>query len=144
MVVQNILLELEGNKILIEEFPNSLLPYISNRGTTKNGDIFRLVLVPHRSHSVYYNEEYENWFVDIIEKYHTHFKNIGITEIILFYNLLFSEQCNIEIFDRQKLKILAKYDVCIPLSCYEREDKELISYLLKSGYTKEEIDAQID
>jgi hypothetical protein len=141
MVVQHITIDLDGDEINIQAFPSELIKYISSKGIDDKGNCFSISLVHPRSHSIYYNEDYENWFVDIIEKYHTHFKNIGITEIILFYNLLFSDQCNIEIFDRQKLKILAKYDVCIPLSCYERDDKELISYLLKSGYTKEEIDA---
>lgn len=140
MVLQNILLELEGDNILMEEFPISLLHNISNNGIDKNGDTFRIVLVPQRSHSVYYNEEYENWFVDIIESNYTQFKKIGVNEISLFYNLLFSDQCNIEIFDRQILKKLAKYDVAIPFSCYVREESELISYLLQSGYTQEEID----
>lgn len=140
MVLQNITIDLDGDDIDLKEFPPSLNNYVSLKGIADNGKCFSISLVPSRSHSVYYNEEYENWFVDIIEENFTIFKKIGVKEISLFYNLLFSDQCNIEIFDRQILKKLAKYDVAIPFSCYVREESELISYLLQSGYTQEEID----
>ena len=44
-------------------------------------------------------------------------------EIDLFVNVYYKGQCNFEIFDKNSLKILSRWDVSLPISVYH-EDKD--------------------
>jgi hypothetical protein len=92
-----------------------------------------------KTYGIYYDEVYENWFIDNIEQYYQKYKEYGVTDIDIMYNIIFNEQCNIEIFNQSKLKVLTKYNISIPLSCYKYSLKKIKELLLKTGYTKEQL-----
>src|SRR5688572_4443688 len=43
-------------------------------------------------------DDYENWYVNVIENNNRIFEKYGITEINLFIDVFFTKQCNFEIF----------------------------------------------
>ncbi len=77
--------------------------------------------------------KYQNWYVDFIEKYNEVIINHEVTEVRLFWEVFFTEQCNFEIFDSSSLIILAKHKISIPISVYKitlDEMKEMIAKTL--------------
>lgn len=86
-------------------------------------------------------EQYESWFVEFLEKNYDFIKSSGADTIRLFIEMFYSKQCNFEIFNRESLKRLAKFNVEIPVSVYEQSDQSLKELLADNGFSEERIEA---
>ncbi len=64
-------------------------------------------------------KEYQYWYLKFIEENYEIMVSTGLTEIRLFWDVFFSDQCNFEIFDKVVLSKLAEYNVAIPISVRE-------------------------
>jgi hypothetical protein len=82
--------------------------------------------------------KYENWYIDFIEKNYSLFIDNGVTDIRLFWNVYYFNQCNFEIFDKDMLQNLSKYLISIPVSVYRLSESEIIEMINESGYDNEQ------
>ena len=69
----------------------------------------------------YYDGEYEQEFVDFFRNNYALLKKYGAEEFVLMMDIFYCDQCNFEIFDKDKLPELAKGDVSLPISVYYLE-----------------------
>lgn len=69
----------------------------------------------------YYDEEYEQEFVDFFKNNYELLKQYGAEDFTLMMDIYCCDQCNFEIFDKDKLPELAKGDVSLPISVYYLE-----------------------
>ena len=77
---------------------------------------------------------YEEQFVSFIQKNYSIFVEAGAVDFEIFMEVYYDvEQCNFEIFDRDKLKILSAMNISLPISIYaigksklKRWEKEII------------------
>lgn len=86
-------------------------------------------------------EQYESWFVEFLEVNQELIKLTGVDEIELFIELFYNKQCNFEIFSRENLSRLAKFNVAIPVSVYGLSDQSLKELLADNGFSAEHIEA---
>ena len=77
----------------------------------------------------YYDEKYEQEFVDFFKNNYELLKEYGAEEFVLMMDIFYCDQCNFEIFDKGKLKELAKGDVSLPISVYYLEPDDYYSDL---------------
>ncbi|ASS50305.1 MAG: hypothetical protein A3D31_12115 [Candidatus Fluviicola riflensis] len=153
MVIYKITLDLFGdnfspNKILDQIELNPLIVDSSERGDKiwpgqdEEIDFGKIsVLNPCTYGLQHDNWEYEEWYVQFIEKNHTLLKLHGVDEIHFFIDVFYSgDQCNIEVFNKEIFKRLNKHiTFSIPLSVYHLKQKEIKEMLLEVGFTKKEI-----
>ena len=71
----------------------------------------------------YYDEVYEKVFINFFIDNEQLLLKFDYEEIDLFVNVYYKDQCNFEIFDKNSLKILSRWDVSLPISVYH-EDKD--------------------
>ena len=69
--------------------------------------------------------DYDNWFVNFIEKNKQLLIDEGVEEFEIFIEVYFSGQCNFEIFDRENLSKLSKSKVALPISVYSMTVEEM-------------------
>lgn len=69
----------------------------------------------------YYDGEYEQEFVDFFKNNYELLKTYGAEDFTLMMDIYYCDQCNFEIFDKDKLPELAKGDVSLPISVYYLE-----------------------
>ncbi len=88
------------------------------------------------------NWEYEEWFVNFIERYHDLFNSNGIDDFRIFIDVFYSgDQCNFEIFNKNLVKRLGRcIDFSMPISIYKLKQKDIREMLLEAGFTKKEIE----
>jgi len=91
--------------------------------------------------------EYEPWYMDKLEKYAKALRDIGFDDIILFFEVFCIEdinhdfpQCNFEILNKELLKVIAKFDVAIPISIYCVKKEIAMDYL---NLSEKEIDCML-
>ncbi|MBQ9600400.1 MAG: interleukin [Neisseriaceae bacterium] len=77
----------------------------------------------------YHDREYEQEFVDFFKNNYELLKEYGAEEFVLMMDIFYCDQCNFEIFDKGKLKELAKGDVSLPISVYYLEPDDYYSDL---------------
>ena len=77
----------------------------------------------------YYDEEYEQEFVDFFKNNYELLKQYGAEDFTLMMDIYCCDQCNFEIFDKDKLPELAKGDVSLPISVYYLEPDDYYSDL---------------
>lgn len=68
--------------------------------------------------SKYYDSDYENDFIAFFENNFDELKRNNADEYSLFIEVYYKDQCNFEIFDKDKLTILSRYQVSLPISVY--------------------------
>ncbi len=84
--------------------------------------------------------EYEEWYVDFLEKYYSKMILYGAQDVWLFLDVFYSkDQCNFEIFSKEMMKKLAKFDLSYPISVYKLSKKKIKEYLLNVGFSKEKV-----
>ncbi len=76
---------------------------------------------------------YEEWYLGFFEKYFEKMLKFGAEEFSLFIEVFYNGQCNFEIFDKEMLSRLAKYNVSLPISIYRLELSEINSMLNDAG-----------
>ena len=77
----------------------------------------------------YYDGEYEQEFVDFFKNNYELLKKYGAEDFTLMMDIFYCDQCNFEIFDKDKLPELAKGDVSLPISVYYLEPDDYYSDL---------------
>ena len=75
------------------------------------------------------DNDYEQEFVDFFKNNYELLKEYGAEEFVLMMDIFCCDQCNFEIFDKGKLKELAKGDVSLPISVYYLEPDDYYSDL---------------
>ena len=77
----------------------------------------------------YYDGKYEQEFVDFFKNNYELLKKYGAEDFTLMMDIYYCDQCNFEIFDKDKLPELAKGDVSLPISVYWMEPDDYYSDL---------------
>lgn len=67
----------------------------------------------------YPDDEYQNLFIDFFDKNHNNLVLAGATDFQIMLDIYYKDQCNFEIFDKDILKKIAKYNICLPISVYK-------------------------
>lgn len=157
MWIYRISLDLYGDDFspreFIKDITDSFIVFNSNEPDDKNdkdpngiygfGSIS--ILSPHRYGLQYETEEYEKWYFDFIDKYEYEIKKHNVSEINFFIDIFHSNgQLNTEIFSRDKLKKIAKYDIAIPFSYYKITKEQIIDMLNETDYSKDKLDMYIN
>ena len=75
------------------------------------------------------DDDYEQEFVDFFKNNYALLKKYGAEEFVLMMDIFCCDQCNFEIFDKDKLPELAKGDVSLPISVYWMEPDDYYSDL---------------
>lgn len=75
------------------------------------------------------DNDYEQEFVDFFKNNYELLKKYGAEEFVLMMDIYCCDQCNFEIFDKDKLPELAKGDVSLPISVYWMEPDDYYSDL---------------
>jgi len=76
-------------------------------------------------------EEYETWIVDILRSNYGLLFEAGLKDIEIAIDIFYEgDQCNFEIFDKEKLKIIANYGVSMPISVHHITYDKLKKLLL--------------
>jgi hypothetical protein len=134
-------------KTFLGQLPNSFVVFNSSEGTdlktNKTGtyDVGSLsILAPTKIGVPRELPDYENWYIDFIERYKDLMDANGVTEINLFIDVFYSGgQCNWEIFSRDGLRKIGKHGIAIPISFYSLKDDEIINMLRDAKYSEERI-----
>jgi hypothetical protein len=134
MLVFKITLAISGDKFL----PSRLIPFVCNKyvpesfhdadGDLTHGVIFYMhpQLFGIQGHGV----DYEEWFVELLEKNFQVFHKHGAEDFALFIEVYYSDdQCNFEIFNKSLLKRMRNYNISIPISVYHLSEKEVLNLL---------------
>lgn len=87
----------------------------------------------------YEMEKYHQWYVKFVENNYSILRNNGLEYANIFINVFYKGQCNFEIFDKESLATLSKYDVSYPISVFALSDKELSDILNDYGVSPERI-----
>lgn len=87
----------------------------------------------------YEMENYHQWYVKFVDDNYNILRNNGLEYANIFINVFYKGQCNFEIFDKDSLAVLSKYDVSYPISIFALSDKELIDILNDYGVPSEKI-----
>lgn len=134
MLIFKIILTISGDNF----FPSRVIPFINNKyvpesfqdadGNLTHGVIFYMhpKLFGIQGEGV----NYEEWFVELLEKNSEIFRKYGAEDIDLFIEVYYSDdQCNFEIFNREMLKRMSNFNVAIPVSVYHISEKEILDLL---------------
>lgn len=73
-------------------------------------------------------QEYENWFVSLIEKNYQIFIKYGAENFQISMEIFFDIQfgsCNTEVFSKESLKKLSEFNVALPLSVYALNEQQI-------------------
>ena len=85
---------------------------------------------PNEFSQEYFDEEYENYFLTLIQSNIQELKAFGAVDFNLFIEAYYSDQCNFEILSPQFFHYLNKYQIRLPISVYyvpENESKFTIT-----------------
>ena len=95
------------------------------------GDNWNMMQLFHKNEfsKEYYDDEYEREFVDFFKNNYELLKKYGAEDFTLMMDIYCCDQCNFEIFDKDKLPELAKGDVSLPISVYYLEPDNYYSDL---------------
>ena len=75
------------------------------------------------------DNDYEQEFVDFFKNNYELLKEHGAEDFRIMMDIFYCDQCNFEIFDKDKLPELAKGDVSLPISVYYLEPDDYYSDL---------------
>ncbi|WP_257608039.1 interleukin [bacterium endosymbiont of Bathymodiolus sp. 5 South] len=83
-----------------------------------------LIHFPNEFSKEGYDEEYEESFIIFLEKNYDLLFKAGAEDFRIMIDVYCScsEQCNFEIFDKEKLFRLAKYHISLPISIYQENN----------------------
>lgn len=85
--------------------------------------------------------EYESWYVDFLERHGELIRAHRIDDIRLFVDVFHDEgQLNTEVFSRDGLKTISKFNASIPLSYYRLDRGQMIEILNESGLTPAQVE----
>ena len=87
----------------------------------------------------YEMESYYQWYVDFMDNNYSVLKKNGLEYANIFINVFYKGQCNFEIFDKESLATLSKYDISYPISIFALSDKELLDILNDYGVSSEKV-----
>lgn len=87
----------------------------------------------------YEMENYNQWYVKFVEDNYNILRNNGLEYANIFINVFYKGQCNFEIFDKESLATLSKYDISYPISVFALSDKELLDILNDYSVSSEKI-----
>lgn len=73
---------------------------------------------------------YQEWYVDFVEKNYETFIDCGAEKIVIFTDVYMLEgsECHFELFNREQLKRLARYDVALPFSAYFLNEEQMTNW----------------
>lgn len=134
-------------KTFLGQLPNSFIVFNSKEATdltsNKTGtyDFGSLsILAPKKIGLPGELDDYENWYIDFIERHKGLMDRNGVTEINLFVEVFYSEgQCNWEMFSREGLKKIGRYGIAIPISFYSLTGNQIIDMLRDANYPEDRI-----
>ena len=115
-------------------------PLINSDNQELNEDGYLSILNPQKMGIQYELSEYEEWYITFLRKNRDILIKLGVESINLFFDVFYTNQCNFEIFDKEKLKNISEYNVSIPVSVYLVSNDEIREMLLESGYSKVKIE----
>jgi hypothetical protein len=119
-------------------FPSKLIQSVSNKYVAESfhdadGDLTHgVIFYMHPQLFGIQGEgvDYEEWFVELLEKNFEAFKKYGAEDIELFIEVYYSDdQCNFEIFNKSMLKRMGNFHISIPISVYHLSEKEVLNLL---------------
>ena len=71
----------------------------------------------------YFDEDYENYFLFLIQNNIETLKSFGATDFDLFIDVYYSDQCNFEILNPKFFYYLNNYKIRLPISVYHIPQK---------------------
>lgn len=78
--------------------------------------------------------EYEQWFISCLEDNKSLFEKANIENIWLVIDVYYVDFCSIEVFDKNSLKRLSKFNISIPMNVYKVSKKEIYEMLKEEGF----------
>ena len=71
--------------------------------------------------------KYHAWFASFLEANHRVFIECGADDLRIFMEIFYAadNQCNLEVFDREAISIIGKFNVTLPLSVYTLGEEAL-------------------
>ena len=160
MWVMRISLELMGDsfspKVFLGQLSDSFIVFHSHEATDlkiipKNSKITKpgtydfgslsilapsKIAIPEHPHLA----DYENWYIDFIERYKELMDKYGVTEINLYIEVFHSGgQCNFEIFSKDALRKIALHGIAVPISFYSLTYNQIVDLLRDAKYSEQMI-----
>jgi hypothetical protein len=134
-------------KAFVGQLTDSLIVFRSNEATDLNtnktgtyGFGSLSILAPTKIGIPGQLAEYENWYIDFVERHKDLIDKNGVTELNLFIDVFYSGgQCNWEIFSREGLKKVGQYGIAIPISFYSLTDDQIVELLKDAKYSEDAI-----
>jgi hypothetical protein len=151
MLLLRISLDLQGDnfspKGLLSQLKEPFIIFSSNEPSdykdSNNKDQYEFgsisILHPKKIGIEFELEDYQEWYVNLIEKNYEKFKTLGVKDISLFVDVFYNDQCNFEIFNKNLLKRISDYSISIPISVYNLNKDQLIDLLKDAGYSEKTI-----
>ncbi|UYZ62535.1 hypothetical protein [Hymenobacter weizhouensis] len=112
-------IEIQSNDVEIAKHPEteSAYAYISIGPKKRYGLQYSLL-------------EYDDWFVDFIEKNYELLTKHGVNDIQLSIEVYYrDDQCNFEILSNSLLKRISKFNISIPVSVYKLDGEYFDNWL---------------
>ena len=82
--------------------------------------------------------KYHAWFASFLEANHDVFIECGANDLRIFMEIFYvaGNQCNLEVFDREAISIIGKFNVALPISIYTLSEESLSNWAkdIKAGY----------
>jgi hypothetical protein len=89
--------------------------------------------------------EYEEWYLNFIEKYKPVFDKHGVTAINLFFDVFDNGgQLNFEILSRELLKKVGQYEIAIPISVYRLTTEQIVDMLSVTTMSQEKLKQYVE
>lgn len=73
---------------------------------------------------------YHAWFASFLETNHRVFTECGVDDLRILMEVFYAEgyQCNLEVFDREAISIIGKFNVALPISTYSLSEENLTKW----------------
>jgi len=72
---------------------------------------------------------YEDWFIKFLLDNYSLFSEEGVVDFEFYLEVYYSgDQCNFELFDKEKLKKISHLNLSFPISVYKLTQKEYLEW----------------
>ena len=153
MWIIRISLDLNGDKFSPKEFLKELTDDIHLFSSNEPDDIndrdpdgifgfASLTVICPKIYGLQYEmTDYENWYLDFIDNNKNLLEKNGVTEMSLYIEVFDNGgQLNFEIFSRELLKKVGKYEIGIPISYYRLTTEQIIEMLGEMEISKAKLE----
>jgi hypothetical protein len=157
MWIERIMLDLSGDGFSPNAFLKSLtvpiIPFGQNESADPNSKdpsgsygfgSLSIVAPQHYGVQHFGHVEYEAWYINFLNDHRDLIRQQGVSSIELFIEFFHDDgQLNTEVLSRDAMKIIAEFNIALPLSYYRVRREALIEMLSETDLSPEQIAAYV-